>query len=201
METFLHVGGRKGKADRGQNIDFDELGVSDVVELLDDAKMEAIVRDFGDLKPEEDPVTHFYELFLNEFDQEAKKRRGVFYTPRPVVSYIVRSVDELLRAEFGLADGLADTATWGEMAKRHKDLAIPEGVTPDQAFVQFRLSADTTAVASPAPRPPTSATTIVSARKAKARFDADVTARSGMRATPSIMAPMAPIAIHRDSGS
>ena len=47
-------------------------------------------------------------------------QRGVFYTPRPVVSYIVRSVDELLQTEFGLADGLADTTTWGEMAKRHK---------------------------------------------------------------------------------
>ncbi len=64
-------------------------------------------------------------------------QRGVFYTPRPVVSYIVRSVDELLRTEFGLADGLADTTTWGEMAKRHKDLKIPEGVSPDQAFVQI----------------------------------------------------------------
>ena len=64
-------------------------------------------------------------------------QRGVFYTPRPVVSYIVRSVDELLRTEFGLEDGLADTTTWGEMAKRHKDLKIPEGVSPDQAFVQI----------------------------------------------------------------
>ena len=64
-------------------------------------------------------------------------QRGVFYTPRPVVSYIVRSVDELLRTEFGLADGLADTTTWGEMAKRHKDLKIPEGASPDQDFVQI----------------------------------------------------------------
>jgi predicted helicase len=54
-----------------------------------------------------------------------------------VVSYIVRSVDELLRTEFGLADGLADTTTWGEMARRHKDLKIPDGVSPDQDFVQI----------------------------------------------------------------
>ena len=59
-------------------------------------------------------------------------KRGVFYTPRPVVSYIVRSVDELLRTEFGLTDGLADTTTWGEMAKRHEDLKIPEGVSADR---------------------------------------------------------------------
>lgn len=136
MQTFLHVGGRRGKAG-GPGIDFDELGVSEVVELLDDANMEAIVRDFGDRNPQEDPVIHFYELFLKEYDARKRMQRGVFYTPRPVVSYIVRSVDELLRTEFGLADGLADTTTWGAMAKRHKDLKIPDGVSPDQDFVQI----------------------------------------------------------------
>jgi len=136
MQTFLKVGGRRGKAG-GLGIDFDELGVSEVVELLDDANMEAVVRDFGDRNPQEDPVIHFYELFLKEYDAKKRMQRGVFYTPRPVVSYIVRSVDELLHTEFGLEDGLADTATWGEMAKRHKDLKIPEGTSPDQAFVQI----------------------------------------------------------------
>jgi predicted helicase len=136
MEIFLRVGGRRGKAG-GPGIDFDELGVSEVVDLLDHANMEAVVRDFGDRNPQEDPVIHFYELFLKEYDAEKRMQRGVFYTPRPVVSYIVRSVDELLRTEFGLADGLADTTTWGEMARRHKDLKIPEGVSPDQDFVQI----------------------------------------------------------------
>ncbi len=118
METFLRVGGRRGKAG-GPGIDFDELGVSEVVELLDQANIEAVVRDFGDRNPQEDPVIHFYEHFLAAYDKKQKVSRGVFYTPRPVVSYIVRSVDELLRSEFGLTDGLADTTTWGEMAKRH----------------------------------------------------------------------------------
>ena len=136
METFLHVGGRRGKAD-GLGIDFDELGVSEVVELLDLANMEAVVRDFGDRNPREDPVIHFYEHFLAAYDKKQKVSRGVFYTPRPVVSYIVRSVDELLRTEFGLADGLADTTTWGEMAELREDLEIPEGTPPDQAFVQI----------------------------------------------------------------
>ena len=136
METFLKVGGRRGKAG-GPGIDFDELGVSEVVQLLDDANMEAVVLDFGDKNPQEDPVIHFYELFLKEYDAKKRMQRGVFYTPRPVVSYIVRSVDELLRTEFGLEDGLADTTTWGEMAKRHEDLKIPEGVSSDQDFVQI----------------------------------------------------------------
>ena len=136
METFLRVGGRRGKAG-GPGIDFDELGVSEVVELLDQANMEAVVRDFGDRNPQEDPVIHFYEHFLAGYNKKQKVSRGVFYTPRPVVFYIVRSVDELLRTEFGLADGLADTTTWGEMAKRHEDLKIPEGTSPTQAFVQI----------------------------------------------------------------
>ena len=136
METFLRVGGRRGRA-AGPGIDFDELGVSEVVELLDQANMEAVVRDFGDRNPQEDPVIHFYEHFLAAYDKKQKVSRGVFYTPRPVVSYIVRSVDKLLRTEFGLADGLADTTTWGEMAKRHEDLKIPEGTSPTQSFVQI----------------------------------------------------------------
>jgi type I restriction-modification system DNA methylase subunit len=136
METFLKIGGRRGKAG-GPGIDFDELGVSDVVQLLDDANMEAVVRDFGDRNPQEDPVIHFYELFLKEYDAESRMERGVFYTPRPVVSYIVRAVDELLRTEFNLADGLADTTSWGEMAKRHGNLTIPEGVLAEQDFIQI----------------------------------------------------------------
>ena len=135
MEVFLGVGGRGGEG--GPDIDFDELGVSEVVELLDRANMEAVVRDFGDRNPREDPVIHFYEHFLAAYDKTEKVSRGVFYTPRPVVSYIVRSVDKILRTEFGLADGLADTATWGEMSKRHDGLENPEGVSPEQAFVQI----------------------------------------------------------------
>ena len=136
METFLRAGGHRGRA-AGPRIDFDVMGVSEVVELLDQANMEAVVRDFGDRNPREDPVIHFYEHFLAAYDKEQKVSRGVFYTPRPVVSYIVRSVDEILRREFGLTDGLADTTTWGELAKRNKDLEIPGGTPPDQAFVQI----------------------------------------------------------------
>lgn len=136
MESFISLGGRKrGKG--GAGIDFDELGVSEVIELLDKANMEEVVVDFGRQKQGEDPVIHFYEHFLTEYDKQERISRGVFYTPKPVVSYIVRSVDELLRSEFGLADGLADTTTWGEMAKRHADLKIPEGTSADQAFVQI----------------------------------------------------------------
>ena len=135
METFLHLGGRKRKDRGGDGIDFDELGVSEVVELLDAANMEAVVRDFGDRNRDEDPVIHFYELFLKEYDAKKRMQRGVFYTPQPVVSYIVRSVHELLQIEFGLEDGLASTVTWGEMFAKHTDLKIPDGAKSDDPFV------------------------------------------------------------------
>jgi hypothetical protein len=54
-----------------------------------------------------DPVVHFYETFLAEYDPEERERRGVYYTPEPVVSYIVRSLHKLLKSEFAEADGLA----------------------------------------------------------------------------------------------
>ncbi|HUY32783.1 MAG TPA: hypothetical protein VMV69_08370 [Pirellulales bacterium] len=91
METFLNLGGRTRKAN-GQALDFDELGIAEVVEMLRAANMEAVLLDFDNRNPQEDPVIHFYELFLKEYDAHKRTQRGVFYTPKPVVSYIVRSV-------------------------------------------------------------------------------------------------------------
>lgn len=135
MDTFLNVGGRNSGS--GIALDFDELGINEVVDLLDNTNMEAVLRDFGDRNQKEDPVMHFFEGFLEEYDSKIRKDRGVFYTPQPVVSFIVRSVDEQLRSEFGLKDGLADTTTWGELAERTKDLQIPAGISPNHAFVQI----------------------------------------------------------------
>jgi len=117
--------------------DFDELGVSEVQEFLSNTDMESVIRDFGDRNPREDPVIHFYENFLSEYDLEQKVKRGVFYTPRPVVLYIVESIDALLRDKFGLKDGLADTSSWGEVVEHNKDMVIPEGVSPETHFVQI----------------------------------------------------------------
>ena len=103
--------------------------------------MDAILTDFGRQTGSgmEDPIIHFYETFLEAYDSKQKVQRGVFYTPKPVVSFIIRSVDERLRTEFGLEDGLADTTTWGEMVKRNSEINIPKGTSPDQAFVQILI--------------------------------------------------------------
>jgi len=131
--NFLTIGGH----DKQTGLDFDELGIRDVVDVLNAANMEAVLRDFGDRNPKEDPVIHFYELFLKEYDPKKRMQRGVFYTPRPVVNFIVRGVDEILRTEFGLPLGLADTSTWAEVAARDDRITIPAHVRPDAPFVQI----------------------------------------------------------------
>src|SRR5947209_5208683 len=73
--------------------------------------MEAVLADFGRHTRREDPIVHFYETFLAQYDPKLKELRGVYYTPEPVVSYIVRSVDSLLRTHFDCPDGLADTSS------------------------------------------------------------------------------------------
>ena len=83
--------------------------VDDLATLLDRADMGAVLADFGSRIADEDPVVHFYEDFLAAYDPQMREARGVYYTPEPVVSYIVRSVDRLLRDRFDLSDGLADT--------------------------------------------------------------------------------------------
>ena len=142
LQEFLTAGGRSG------GIDFDELGINEVVELLrgDETDLPAILLDFGKRKPSEDPVIYFYEEFLKAYNAELKIERGVFYTPQPVVSYIVRSVHELLQTEFGLEDGLASIITWGEILEKHPDLKLPpltdlpdetKTISPDEPFVQI----------------------------------------------------------------
>ena len=83
--------------------------VDDMALLLDRADMASILADFGQHTPRKDPVVHFYEDFLAAYDPQLREVRGVYYTPEPVVSWIVRSVDRLLRDSFGLTDGLAQT--------------------------------------------------------------------------------------------
>ncbi|AYJ78352.1 type ISP restriction/modification enzyme [Aliarcobacter cryaerophilus] len=55
-----------------------------------------------------DPIIHFYETFLSEYNPALRKSRGVWYTPQAVVNFIVRACDEVLKEEFALSDGLSD---------------------------------------------------------------------------------------------
>ncbi len=85
--------------------------IDDCARLLEHTDMSEVLRDFGKATMQQDPVVHFYEDFLAAYAPRTREMRGVYYTPEPVVSYIVRSVDELLQIHFGKSMGLADNDT------------------------------------------------------------------------------------------
>ncbi|MBK8398739.1 MAG: N-6 DNA methylase [Leptospiraceae bacterium] len=84
--------------------------VDDLVEVFLACNVKEILKNYGKDTKTEDPIIHFYETFLSEYDSTLRKTRGVWYTPEPVVNFIVRGVNELLKTEFGLSQGLADSS-------------------------------------------------------------------------------------------
>lgn len=84
--------------------------VDDLAKVFRYTDVKAILADFGRKTQQTDPFIHFYETFLAAHDASLRKARGVWYTPQPVVNFIVRAVDDILKSEFGLRDGLADTS-------------------------------------------------------------------------------------------
>lgn len=111
---FLKSLMRECLGSQGNNkLSFDELEIGNVVDLLLHTKTDEIIKDFNRQTGggREDPVIHFYEEFLTAYDKSQKVQRGVYYTPQPVVNFIVRAVDSILKTEFGYEDGLASTET------------------------------------------------------------------------------------------
>lgn len=108
--------------------DLDER-ITWIVDALADifraADVQTILKNFGKATKMEDPIIHFYEDFLTQYDPKLRKQRGVWYTPHPVVNFIIRAVDEILITEFGLPMGLAD------MSKTKIKVPIP---THDKRF-------------------------------------------------------------------
>ena len=82
--------------------------VDDIAEVLAVADAPGILAAYYRQGKGRDPIVHFYETFLVQYDPAERERRGVYYTPEPVVSYIVRSLHGLLKTHFSKADGLAD---------------------------------------------------------------------------------------------
>ncbi len=84
--------------------------IDDLARVFQACDVAKIMQGFGSLTGKSDPFLHFYETFLAAYNPAKRKARGVWYTPEPVVNFIVRAVDDVLQAEFGLPDGLADTS-------------------------------------------------------------------------------------------
>lgn len=81
--------------------------VDDIAEVLAVADAPGILDRYYREGKGSDPVVHFYETFLAQYDPAERERRGVYYTPEPVVGYIVRSLHKILKTDFDKRDGLA----------------------------------------------------------------------------------------------
>lgn len=82
--------------------------VDDLATVFKVTNIQKIMKTYVQDKRHHDPMIHFYEDFLSEYNPKLRKSKGVWYTPQPVVGFIVRAVDEILQKEFGLQEGLAD---------------------------------------------------------------------------------------------
>ena len=96
--------------------------VDDLVTVFLASDLQKIMKAYGEDKRHHDPMIHFYEDFLSEYNPKLRKSKGVWYTPQPVVGFIVRAVDEILQKEFNLPEGLADYST------------IEKGVVVEQSY-------------------------------------------------------------------
>ncbi|MEM6890933.1 MAG: type ISP restriction/modification enzyme [Pseudomonadota bacterium] len=84
--------------------------IDDLARVFQACDVSKLMEGFGKLTGQQDPFLHFYETFLAAYNPSKRKARGVWYTPEPVVNFIVRAVDQVLQTDFGLPDGLADTS-------------------------------------------------------------------------------------------
>jgi len=84
--------------------------VDDIAEILNAADINQILDRYYEEGKGKDPIIHFYETFLSHYDPKLREQRGVYYTPEPVVGYIVRSVHQVLKEEFDKPLGLADSS-------------------------------------------------------------------------------------------
>lgn len=84
--------------------------IDDISEVLAETDVKKILHQYFHEGKGKDPIVHFYETFLAEYDPATREKRGVYYTPEPVVSYIVRSLHIILKEKFGKPDGFAGSS-------------------------------------------------------------------------------------------
>jgi len=84
--------------------------VEELISIFLASDVAKIMKNFGKSTKQEDPVVHFYETFLAAYNPALRKAKGVWYTPQPVVNFIINAADAILKDEFNLSDGLADTS-------------------------------------------------------------------------------------------
>lgn len=125
---FLDAVYSRFRAQSDDVLDVDELGLRDLAEQLASTDVDELLADFGAKQRKDDPVVFFYEDFLTRYDPQQRRDLGAFYTPTPVVRFMVRTVDKVLRDEFGLPLGVADSTTWSQLADGDPSVVVPSGV-------------------------------------------------------------------------
>lgn len=120
----------------GDNID-DRITttVDNLAEVFRHADVKAILGNYGKSTAQTDPIIHFYETFLAKYDPALRKSRGVWYTPEPVVKFIVRAVDEVLKTKFNLKDGLADNSKT-TIKREAQGTKVTKGKSKGQAITE-----------------------------------------------------------------
>lgn len=84
--------------------------IDDLAAVFQACDVRRLMADFGSMTGRNDPFLHFYETFLAKYNPKKRKARGVWYTPEAAVNFIIRAVDDVLKSDFGLPMGLADTS-------------------------------------------------------------------------------------------
>ena len=110
-----------------------DLPGSDLPQLVADLRetnVEAILDQIDSTIKGGDPVIHFYEEFLKQYDRKMRADAGAFYTPQPAVEFIARAVDEVLRTRFGLQMGIADATRRGRRSPSAKASKCPRASIP-----------------------------------------------------------------------
>lgn len=87
-----------------------EWQVDEITEILANTNIDKITEEFFSAGKGRDPIIHFYETFLSEYDSSQREQLGVYYTPQPVVSYITKSLHKILKKSFGKDEGFADSS-------------------------------------------------------------------------------------------
>lgn len=114
----------------------DDSPLEQLVADLRTTNVEAILDQFGNTAKGGDPVIHFYEEFLKRYDSKMRADAGAFYTPQPVVHFMVRAVDEALKTIFGMPEGLSDRSTWKAVCD-HLDTTVPKGIDGRLPFLSM----------------------------------------------------------------
>ncbi len=91
--------------------------IDELITVFKACNIDKMLQKFNQVGGRKDPFMHFYESFLKEYNPKLRKQKGVYYTPEPIVDFMVRSVDEILQKDFNIPKGLADTS---EVKNRHR---------------------------------------------------------------------------------